>query len=205
VPIACKPEPAFNDSMQVGAVVLRVRPIEITDAARLARMFERLSRESVRMRFFAPIPQLPWGRLVRFADVDHCRREALVALHGDDIVAVARYDAASSECEPADAEVAVTVEDAWQGRGVGRRLAWRLALLAGARGYDTFVARVLPENRAALGLVRKLSPDAVVRFSGGEYEARLPLPAARFSPRLHPNGRPDDPRDCRPAGAGAAR
>ena len=29
--------------------------------------------------------------------------------------------------------------------------------------------------RAALGLVRKLVPDATVRWSGGEYEAAIPL------------------------------
>ena len=42
-------------------------------------------------------------------------------------------------------------------------------------GYDTFVAIMLPDNRAALGLVHKLVPDATVRFAGGEYEASLPL------------------------------
>jgi hypothetical protein len=34
---------------------------------------------------------------------------------------------------------------------------------------------MLPDNRAALGLVRKLVPDATVRWSGGEYEAAIPL------------------------------
>ena len=47
--------------------------------------------------------------------------------------------------------------------------------LATGRGYDTFVATMLPDNRAALGLVHKLVPDATVRWAGGEYEASLPL------------------------------
>ena len=51
----------------------------------------------------------------------------------------------------------------------------RLAALATDRGYDTFVATMLPDNRAALGLVRKLVPDATVRWAGGEYEADMPL------------------------------
>jgi L-amino acid N-acyltransferase YncA len=74
-----------------------------------------------------------------------------------------------------DAEIAITVEDAWQHRGVGLRLARRLCVVARDRGYDAFVARILPDNRAALGLVRKLAPDATVRFAGGDYEARFPL------------------------------
>ena len=67
------------------------------------------------------------------------------------------------------------MEDVWQHRGLGKRLARRLAELAPGRGYATFVATMLPDNRAALGLVRKLVPDATVRWAGGEYEAALPL------------------------------
>jgi hypothetical protein len=37
------------------------------------------------------------------------------------------------------------------------------------------VATILPENRAALDLMRKLVPDADVRFVSGSYEARFPL------------------------------
>jgi GNAT superfamily N-acetyltransferase len=160
------------DTMHVGDATLTVRPIAITDADRLARLFSRLSPQSVHFRFFSPISRPPRTALLRLADVDHARRDALVALDGDEIVAVARYDAKPGAHE---AEIAITVEDAWQHRGVGGRLARRLARLAGVRGYDHFVATMLPDNRAALGLVHKFSPDATVRWSGGEYEASVPL------------------------------
>jgi len=160
------------DTMGVDGKELTVRPITIGDAERLARLFTRLSPMSVHFRFFSPISRPPRSALLRLADVDHCRRDALVALDGDEIVAVARYDGLIGSRR---AEIAITVEDAWQHRGVGKRLARRLAALAADRGYDTFVATVLPDNRAALGLVRKLVPDAKVRWAGGEYEAALPL------------------------------
>jgi GNAT superfamily N-acetyltransferase len=166
--------------MRVNGTPLTVRPIEITDVQRLARMFKRLSPESVRFRFFAPLPRLRWPVLLRLADVDHCQRDALVALDGDEIVAVARYNALANPERPdaRDAELAVTVEDAWQRRGLGRRLTRRLARLARERGYDAFVATILAENRAALALVHDVAPDAQVRFAGGgEYEARLDLTA----------------------------
>ena len=161
-----------NTVMQVDDTELTVRAITITDAERLARLFGRLSPTSVHFRFFSPISRPPRAALLRLADVDHVRRDALVALDGDEIVAVARYDGRPGSRE---AEIAITVEDAWQHRGVGKRLAVRLAGLATDRGYDTFVATMLPDNRAALGLVRKLVPDATVRWAGGEYEAALPL------------------------------
>jgi GNAT superfamily N-acetyltransferase len=161
-----------NDTLHIDGVELTVRPIAVTDAERLARLFDRLSPSSVHFRFFSPISRPPRAALLRLSDVDHGRREALVALNGDEIVAVARYDGRPGSNR---AEIAITVEDAWQHRGVGRRLATRLATLACDRGYDTFLATMLPDNRAALGLVRKLAPDASVRWAGGEYEAELPL------------------------------
>jgi GNAT superfamily N-acetyltransferase len=156
----------------VDGTELTIRPITIGDAERLARLFTRLSCASVHFRFFSPISRPPRAALLRLADVDHGRRDALVALDGDEIVAVARYDGRPGSNQ---AEIALTVEDAWQRRGLGKRLAVRLAVLATGRGYDTFVATMLPDNRAALGLVHKLVPDATVRWAGGEYEADMPL------------------------------
>jgi GNAT superfamily N-acetyltransferase len=161
--------------MWVDGTALTVRPIEIGDVDRLARLFQRLSPESVHFRFFSPIRRPPRAALLRLADVDHGRRDALVAVLDDEIIAVARHDASPGATE---AEIAVTVEDAWQHHGVGRRLARRLAALASERGYEAFVATMLPDNRAALGLVHRMSPDAVVQWNRGEYEARLPLPTA---------------------------
>jgi GNAT superfamily N-acetyltransferase len=165
------------DTMRVDGVELTVRPITIGDAERLARLFTRLSPSSVHFRFFSPIARPPRAALLRLAEVDHSRRDALVVLDGDEIVAVARYDGRPDDGPGAShqAEIAITVEDAWQHRGLGKRLARRLAELATGRGYDTFVAMMLPDNRAALGLVHKLVPDATIRWAGGEYEASLPL------------------------------
>lgn len=158
--------------MCLDGTVLTVRPVELTDIDNVARMFARLSRESTYFRFFSPLPRLPRALLLRLTDVDRCRRDALVAFHGDDIIAMASYDEIRGS---RDAELAVTVEDAWQGRGIGSRLAGCLAGVAVERGFDEFVARTLPDNRAALAMIRKLAPDARVRFAGGEYEARLLL------------------------------
>jgi len=166
-----------TEILYIDDTALTIRPIAIGDVERLARLFTRLSPESVHFRFFSPISRPPRAALLRLADVDHRRRDALVALEGDEIVAVARYDGRPNDGgKPSNqAEIAMTVEDSWQRRGLGKSLARRLAGLATDRGYDTFVATMLPDNRAALGLVRKLVPDATVRWAGGEYEADMPL------------------------------
>ena len=95
-----------------------------TDVDRLERMFFRLSPDDRVPRFFSPIHEPSQRMLMWLTNVDHDRREALVAVDGDEIVAVARYDGRPGATE---AEIAVTVEDAWQHRGIGQRLARRLA------------------------------------------------------------------------------
>jgi len=63
------------------------------------------------------------------------------------------------------AEIALTVCDAWQGRGVGRLVLAALAAHAGAAGIATLRASVLAGNRPALALMRGLAarPVAVSR------------------------------------------
>ena len=166
---------AITRPIRVDNTELVVRPISISDVDGLDDLFTRLSPASVHSRFFSPIRRPPRPYLLRLADVDHDRREALVALDGDQIVAVARYDAPAGAV---DAEIALTVADDWQHRGIGRRLGRRLGMLAASRGYEHFTATMLSDNRAALKLVRQLSPDATVRFADGGYEASMPLPRA---------------------------
>ena len=159
-------------TLRVGDRELAVRPIGLDDVDRLQRMFGRLSADTVYRRFFSPIQEPRRSALIWLAAVDHSSRDALVALDCDEIVAVARYD---SRPGAVTAEIAVTVEDAWQHQGLGSRLARRLARRALENGIESFSATVLPDNRPALGLMRKLSPEASVHFEGGGYEASMPL------------------------------
>lgn len=155
--------------------ILTVRPIGPTDADRLERMFYRLSPTTVYRRFFSPIQEPSRRMLTWFTNVDHDRREALVAVHGNEIVAVARYDGQPGS---ADAEIAVTVEDAWQHQGIGHSLARRLAACALDHGFERFIGTMLPDNREAISLLHRLSRDASVRFSDGTYSAVAPLSRA---------------------------
>jgi RimJ/RimL family protein N-acetyltransferase len=159
-------------TMAIGDRVLTVREITLEDVDRLHRMFTRLSPDTVYRRFFSPVNEPSRSALVWLAAVDHDSRDALVAVDGDEIVAVARYDSRPGSSE---AEIAVTVEDAWQRQGIGGQLTKRLARRAVDHGIESFVANVLADNRPALGLMHKLAPDASVRFEGGGYEASMPL------------------------------
>lgn len=167
------------------------RPIRPDDAARLRRLFYRLSPETLYRRFFSPVLRPETKMLTYLCEVDHHDREALVALDGDEVIGVARYD--RSATDPTVAEVAVLVEDAWQGHGVGRYLMRRLGTVAAARGITSFRADVLPSNEAPVKLARAVAPLVEVSFVDGETHLVIPLVAARGA------GRPARPRARRSA------
>jgi L-amino acid N-acyltransferase YncA len=74
------------------------------------------------------------------------------------VVGVARYD--RSPADPATAEFAILVEDAWQGIGLGRQLLVELVDLAASRGVRTLTATVQRDNDRVIGLIRRLLPDS---------------------------------------------
>ncbi|HUF83236.1 MAG TPA: GNAT family N-acetyltransferase [Acidimicrobiia bacterium] len=152
---------------------MTVRPIELTDAFKLRRMFERLSPETVYHRFFAPVPTPPDEMLRHISSVNHETREALVAVAADgEVVGIAQYEGRAGAT---DAEVAITVEDSWQGSGLGTELLLRLGRLGARRGLVAFTAIVMGENSAAVRFLKRLSPDTTVRLERGEYVVYTPL------------------------------
>ena len=151
------------------------RPVRPDDGPLFCRLWDRLSPETVYRRFHAPLPRPP-ADARRLVEVDHDLREALVAVVGGEVVGVARYD--RSPTDPATADVAVVVEDAWQGVGVGRQLLAELTALAGRRGVRPLHADVQADNDRVVGLVRRLFPGAVLTPDHGVYTVQSPLPSA---------------------------
>jgi RimJ/RimL family protein N-acetyltransferase len=160
-----------------GAAVL-IRAVRPADAARLERLFYRLSPESIASYFFLPVPQQPrWAeRLSEVAQADGVDHGALVALVEGEVVGVARYDrSAASE----QAEFALLIEDAWQQRGLGKRLLGRLVKEARRHGVRTFTADILGENRRALRLVGALFATVQPQWYGRECQIQAPTATLR--------------------------
>ena len=144
---------------------VRLRPIESDDAEALTSLYERLSPETAYQRFFTVMRRLPpdWARLL--ASVDHDRRMAIVAVGpGEGLVGVARYawDPAAQE-----AEIALVVQDGWQGRGLGTILLRELLAYAEARGIRRFRAYVLADNQRMLKLVSRVGAIIERRLEQG--------------------------------------
>ncbi|HYT12386.1 MAG TPA: GNAT family N-acetyltransferase [Candidatus Nitrosopolaris sp.] len=155
----------------VGGTQVALRLLQPCDAELLRNFFRRLSSETIYRRFLSPVTAPNDALVKRLVDVDHCEREALIALDDRGIVGVARYGTERS----ATHDVAVVVADEWQGRGLGTLLMRRLAHIARSRGIASFHATMLGDNMRAQPLVRRLSSRTTMRFEGGYLEAEIPL------------------------------
>ncbi|MEN9693181.1 MAG: hypothetical protein RLZZ330_825 [Actinomycetota bacterium] len=144
-----------------------VRPISRKDADRLVEFHESLSDRTVYQRFFAAHPHLTEKEVERFTHVDHQLREAYVATIDDQIIAVGRLDTIDDK----SAEVAFVIRDDYQKQGLGSALFSLLAETARVQGIRTFVAEVLPQNRAMIRLfevfgesIKKETEDGVTHI-----------------------------------------
>ncbi|MBV8161951.1 MAG: GNAT family N-acetyltransferase [Acidimicrobiia bacterium] len=152
------------DAVLADGGTVHVRPIAPNDGPGLVAFHRRLSLETVQLRFFGPHPRLSEREVERFTHVDGHDRAALAATENDDIVAVVRYDRAPGTD---DAEVALVVDDAHQGRGVATLLLEHLAAWARHQGIRRFTAETLAENRRMLGVFRDAGFPTETSFQGG--------------------------------------
>jgi acetyl coenzyme A synthetase (ADP forming)-like protein len=160
---------------------LRLRAPVAADAHTLLEFFERLSDRSRYLRFHG-FPALGPGLVEPVLDPDWDERGALVGSLGEHVVALANYVRLRDRRA---AEVAFTVEDAFQGRGVGTRLLEQLAAAAAEVGIEEFVAEVMPDNRHMLGVFVNAGFDVVRELEGGSVEVRFPIaPTARYRDRV---------------------
>jgi RimJ/RimL family protein N-acetyltransferase len=156
-----------------GSEVL-IRPVRADDAELLAAGFARLSPESRRLRFLTAKDSLRPAELRYLTDVDHHDHEAIGALDPADGqgVGIARY--IRDGADPRTAEIAVTVADGWQGRGLGTELVNRLAERARGEGIERFVALTAGGNVAMGLLLRRMGGTVLTReFGTTEYELSL--------------------------------
>jgi RimJ/RimL family protein N-acetyltransferase len=157
-----------------------IRPVQSADAPLVADGFARLSARSRQLRFLTPKKELSPAELRYFTDVDHHDHEAVGALADGRGVGIARY--IRDAHDPQAAEIAVTIVDDWQGRGLGTELVAQLSERARCAGIRRFTALVAAENPAMAGLLRSVRADLVRREPGAlQYEITL-APAAEYTP-----------------------
>ena len=150
-----------------GAEVL-IRPVQPEDKPLFVAGWERFGDESRYLRFMSSKPRLTPDELAFFTELDHVDHEALGVLDpvSGEGLAVARYF--RDQERPHTAEAAVSVIDAWQGRGLGWLLLRRLCDSAAENGIRCFTAGLMTSNRSMLRLFEKLGTVTVTSTTGPE-------------------------------------
>lgn len=163
-----------------------------SDREGLREAYEHLSPVSKLHRFLAPVPHLTDSMLDRLVDeVDQVDHVALVLFVLDPdqdgapagIARMIRY-----ADEPNAADVAVTVADDYQGRGVASALLTQLIEQRPA-GVERIVTEVAADNPASLAMLRRLGPTSVAGSGINRLQVIVelpPVPAGSVSPGATP-------------------
>jgi GNAT superfamily N-acetyltransferase len=156
---------ARRASRESAAMSIVVRPARKDDAEQLAHFYRTLSPRSRLQRFHGAVNQLPAAMVARFAANDHPEERTLLAvLIGGAAEAIVGEGRLVAVPGGRSAEFALSVADAAQGIGIGRRLARRLLGEAATLGVATLHGDVLPDNlpmlalAGSLGFAEALSP-----------------------------------------------
>src|SRR5215472_12837262 len=143
-----------------GGVPVMVRAIRPNDAGRLQVYVRGLSVESRRNRFLGILSELAPTELARISRMDRPAALALLAFiadgRQDSMQDTLIGEAIQATAGNARAEIALSVRDDWQRRGLGTRLLQNLECRARMLGARVMVGDVLRTNTAMKGLARKL-------------------------------------------------
>jgi acetyltransferase len=134
-----------------------LRPIKPEDEPLWLEMFQTFSEESIRYRFFQLLKDTPHEVRVRYCNIDYDREIAIVAELSEEnrkkILGVGRL---SIEPDGKSGELAFIIGDQWQGQGLGTKIVDYVLEIAKEMGVETVYAIMLPDNRRALNLTKKM-------------------------------------------------
>lgn len=131
---------------------LTLRTMLHCDFERLSRFLSRLSDKSFYLRFHTSA-RLSQERICELCTIDYAQESVWVILHGDDIIASARWRQTQN---PSEAEFGIVVEDNWQRRGLARILMKQLENTAQRRHLFSLIGHVLKGNEGMQRLMQTL-------------------------------------------------
>ena len=152
----------LNDLRQYSDVVrsrsgepVNVRFVEPRDAEALQNYFRSLTARSRYNRFLGAASELPPSLLEEFIHIGEADRFSVLATMLVDgretIVGEARY---AFDSDTASVELGVSVDDRWQGHGIGKALLKNLECRAASFGATRLFGDTLRSNNAMIALAR---------------------------------------------------
>jgi len=162
----------FKDGLEIF-----FRPIKPSDMRRLKEMFYSLSPDTIRMRYHGTVKYLPQETLMELTNIDYSKDMVIVGLTGPRsnrrIIAEGRcmYTPGSGL-----GEFDITVQDDYQGHGIGYFLTQYLMKIAYAKGFTGLYAEVLQGNPPTIALLDKAWPTATKQYDSGVWTYTIRFP-----------------------------
>jgi acetyltransferase len=149
--------------------VVHFRHVQPDDQPQIEDAIRSASRETLLHRFFSPIRRVSPERLRKMLTIDRAQEACIVGVveenGGVRIVCGARY---VRQPKPRAAEIALTVHDHFQRRGLGTFLLKRLIRLGRSDGIRWFEAYVMSSNVAMLRLLQNVVPAGASWHEAGD-------------------------------------
>ncbi|MDF3144910.1 GNAT family N-acetyltransferase, partial [Streptomyces sp. T21Q-yed] len=149
-----------------------IRPVAPGDRDQLVGLYEEMSPENLRLRFFAASRRSAAMAADRACAEPRNGYRALLAETGGQVIGLAEYDSGGTG---ATADISIAVADGLHHRGVGTLLIEHLVSAARAEGITTFTADALSENHEVLKLFADLGLSTARHFEGPEVRCTIAL------------------------------
>jgi acyl-CoA hydrolase len=153
------------------------RPVKSTDERGIQDLFYSLPEQDVYTRFFQNLKALPHKLAQPLVALDYTDRMAIVGVMGkeetesrEQIIAVGRY---IRDVNTNLAEVAFTIHNDWQHRGIGTFLLKYLVQIAQEHNIAGFTADVLRENTPMMKVFAKSGHPMKTTLEYGVYEIEI--------------------------------
>lgn len=176
-----------------GNTYMCFKTLEKDDKEKFIAGFKKLSAKSVYRRFFGFMKDLSDKQLQEFLNTDKKDHVAWAAFDvvGDEAIGVGVGRFKRSVKNPREAELALTVIDDYQEKGVGSVLLGVMYYLGSKLNIDIFTGIIMSDNSKLIMRFKELG--AVMTRLGSEYEMRLPvhknfddIPSTRYSQIIKP-------------------
>ncbi|QYX75257.1 bifunctional acetate--CoA ligase family protein/GNAT family N-acetyltransferase [Streptomyces akebiae] len=151
---------------------VRIRAVERGDHEQLQGLYEEMSPENLRLRFFAASRRSAELAADRACAPPRPGYRALLAEREGQVIGLAEYETGE---DTATAEISIAVADGLHHRGVGTLLIEHLVSAARAEGIVTFTADALSENSEVLRLFSDLGLHMSRSFDGPEVRCTIAL------------------------------
>jgi acetyltransferase len=132
-----------------------VRPVRPTDELLYGPFLAGMSKEDLRMRFFASVKEFTHAFVARLTQIDYARAMAFIAIEevSGEMLGVVRLHA---DANYESGEFAILVRSDLKGRGLGWMLMQLIIEYARVEGIQTIEGQVLRENATMVAMCREL-------------------------------------------------